>query len=77
MCTSRTKRENAFGVSTHGEYYTVVVREEDNVGKGGVRHDTGELVQLTVENEPEHVEVGPVPAMGPIEVLWPRPWFVM
>ena len=67
MCASRTGWENAFWVSTNGEYYAIVVREEDGVGEGGVRRETGALEHLTVENELEHVGMGPVPAVGLIE----------
>ena len=67
MCASHTRWEKAFWVSTHEEYYTGVVREEDNVGEGGVRCETGVLEHLTVGNELEHVAMGPIPAMGPIK----------
>ncbi|KAJ8639046.1 hypothetical protein MRB53_015740 [Persea americana] len=45
----------------------ISVREEDGVGEGGVRRETGALEHLTVENELEHVGMGPVPAVGLIE----------
>ena len=59
--------KKAFWVSTHVEYYTGVVREEDGIGEGRVHRERGVLEHLTIGNELEHVGVGPVLAVGPIE----------
>ncbi|KAJ8628695.1 hypothetical protein MRB53_022018 [Persea americana] len=67
VCASRTGREKAFWALTQGKYYARVVKEEDGVGEGGVLRETGVLKHLTVENEFEHVGVGLVPVVRPIE----------
>ncbi|KAJ8650754.1 hypothetical protein MRB53_003777 [Persea americana] len=41
--------------------------EEDGVSEGRVHCETRALEHLTLENELEHVGVGSVPAVGPIE----------